>query len=67
MTSLAEDAAYVEKTLGDTTGVHDVVNGLGLVISIGVQCLISNDVVLQESLEIFLAILAKEEAVNLWT
>ena len=57
----------MEKPLGDTTVVHDVVNGLGLVVSIGVKCLISNDVVLQESLEIFLAILAKEEAVNLWT
>ena len=57
----------MEKTLGDTTVVHDVVNGFSLVVSIGVQCLISNDVVLQESLEIFLTILAEEEAVNLWT
>ena len=67
MTSLTGDAAYVEKTLGDTTLVHDVVNRFRLVVSIGVQCLISNDVILQESLEIFLAILAEEEAVNLRT
>ena len=56
----------MEKTLRDTMVVHDVVNGFRLVVSIRVQGLISNDVVLQESLEIFLSILAKEEAINFW-
>ena len=57
----------MEKSLGDTTVVHDVVNGLRFIVSIRVQCLISNDVVLQESLKIFLAIFAEEEAVDLGT
>ena len=57
----------MKKTFGDATVVHDAVNGLRLVVSIGVQCLISNDMVLQESLEIFLAVFAKEEGVVLGT
>lgn len=54
----------MEVTLGNTALFHDVTNGFSLVVSIGVQCLIGDDVVFQKSLQVFLTVSAKEEAVD---
>ena len=54
----------MEVTLRDSALVN--VGALGLVVRIGVQCLVGNDMVFQESLEILLAVLAEEEAVDPW-
>lgn len=54
----------MEKTLRDTTLVHGIVNRFRLVVSIRVQCLVGDDVVLQKSFEIFMTMFAKEEAVD---
>lgn len=53
-----------DATLFHVTLFHEIVNGFRLVVSIRVQCLIRDDVVLQKSLEVFLTISAKEEAVD---
>ncbi len=57
----------MEVTFGNATLCHDIVNGFRLVVSIRVKCLIGDDVVLQKSLEVFLAKFAEEEAVDLRT
>ena len=57
----------MEQTLGDATLFHDVVDGFKFVVSIRVQGLIDDDVVLQKSLQVFLAIFTEEEAVDPWT
>lgn len=54
----------MEVTLRDSALVN--VGALGLVVRIGVQCLVGNDMVFKESLEVLLAILAEEEAVDPW-
>ena len=54
----------MEVTLGNTGLFHDIINRFGLVVGIGVECLVGDNVVLQESLEVFLTILAEEEAVD---
>ena len=59
-----DECAYMEVALRDSALVN--VGALGLVVRIGVQCLVGNDMVFQESLEILLAILAEEEAVDPW-
>lgn len=52
----------MEVTLGNTALLRYVTNGFSLVVSIGVQCLIGDDVIFQKSLEVFLTVSAKEEA-----
>lgn len=54
----------MEVTLRDSALVN--VGALGLVVRIGVQCLVGNDMVFKESLEVLLSILAEEEAVDPW-
>lgn len=54
----------MEESLRDATLFHNIVNRFRLVVRIRVQCLIGDDVVLQKSLEVFLTIFTKEEAVN---
>ena len=44
------DTAYVEYTLGDSTISNNIVNGFRLVVSIRVQCLIGDNMVLQKGL-----------------
>ncbi len=40
----------MEETLGNTALFDDIINGFGFIVSIRVQCLIGDDVVLQKSL-----------------
>ena len=58
------DGAYMEVTLGNIALFHDIINRFSLVVSIGVQCLIGDDVVLQESLEVFLTVFAEKEGID---
>ena len=57
----------MEETFGNTALFHNRINGFSLVVSIRVQCLIGDDVVLKKSLEVLLAIFTKEETVDLRT
>ena len=40
--------------------------GFSLVVSIRVKCLVGNDVILEQSFEILLAVLAEKEPVDSW-
>ena len=54
----------MEETLGDTISFNNIVNGFRLVVSIRVQCLIGDDMVLQKSLKVFLPIFAEQKAID---